>query len=128
MGGNNMKYCAHCGKEMNEDANYCLSCGNTVEQEIIASSSNNYRAKKSRNYQLETILGILAIIFSLLNYIGVIIVHLFGIALGIITISMVNKDKKMNEEYSPGGYAMGIIGLILGGVALLIGLFSTTAL
>ena len=116
-----MMYCAHCGKEMNEDANYCPSCGNTVEQEIIASSSNNYRAKKSRYYELETILGILAIIFSLLNYIGVIIVHLFGIALGIIVISMVNKDKKINEEYSPVGYAMGIIGLILGGVALLIG-------
>jgi len=76
---------------------------------------------KSRNYQLETIFGILAFILSLLNYFGVIIVHLFGMTLGIIVISMVNKDKEMYEEYSPVGYAMGIIGLILGGVALLIG-------
>src|SRR5690554_1934558 len=91
MGGNNMKYCAHCGKKMNVVAIFCPSCGKTVEQEKIASSSNNYLAKKSRYYELETLFGILAIIFSLLNYIGVIIVHLFGIALGIIIISMVNK-------------------------------------
>ena len=64
----------------------------------------------------------MAIVFSVLNYVGVIIVHLVGIVLGIIVISLVSKDKKMHTKHSQVGYILGIIGLILGIIAVIIGI------
>lgn len=117
-----MKYCQYCGIEMEENAKFCPSCGEAVEQDMFASSMGNNRVKNSSNYQLETVLGILGVIFSVLNYMGVFFVHLIGIVLGIVVISLVNKDKKMNRQYSQIGYVTGIIGLILGVLAVIIGI------
>lgn len=116
-----MKYCAFCGKEIESETKFCPHCGEKIEKDAFGFSSNQKAKKTSMNYQLETILGILAIIFSVLNYLGVIIVHLVGIVLGSIVLSLVNKDKKEDNSYSQVGYVTGIIGLVLGIAAVIIG-------
>jgi uncharacterized membrane protein YvbJ len=117
-----MKYCAYCGQEIDENIKFCPHCGAAVEKDIFVSSMETPKIHKSTNYQLETILGILAIVFSVLNYIGIIFVHLVGIVLGIIVISLVSKDKKMHIQHSQVGFVLGIIGLILGVVAVIVGI------
>jgi len=116
-----MKYCAFCGKEIESETKFCPHCGEEIAKDTFGFSSNQKAKKTSKNYQLETILGILAIIFSVLNYLGVIFVHLVGIALGSIVLSLVNKDKKEDNSYSQVGYVTGIIGFVLGIAAVIIG-------
>ncbi|MFA5471420.1 MAG: zinc-ribbon domain-containing protein [Acholeplasmataceae bacterium] len=38
-----MKYCAYCAKEIEENAKFCPSCGEAVEQDMFASSMGNNR-------------------------------------------------------------------------------------
>lgn len=36
-----MKYCQHCGAEINEDAVICIHCGRTIEQQRKSSSNSD---------------------------------------------------------------------------------------
>lgn len=114
-------YCKMCGREMDDDAKFCPSCGEPVEKDMF-DIEDSPESKQSKNFSLETLLGILAVVFSLLNYIGVFFVHLIGIILGSIVINLVNRDKKENKTYSQVGYVTGIIGLLLGIIAIVIGI------
>ncbi|BCR35678.1 DUF4190 domain-containing protein [Mariniplasma anaerobium] len=114
-------YCKMCGREMDDDAKFCPSCGEPVEDDMFETEESS-ETKKSRDYNLETLLGVLAIVFSLMNYLGVFFVHLIGIALGSIVLNLVNRDKKEKKIFSQIGYVTGIIGLLLGIVAIVIGI------
>ncbi len=102
-------YCANCGKELSEKEQFCPSCGEKVNKDVISAfdyPSNNEKKPekvKSRYYVATLVLGILSVIFSLLNYLGVIFVHMVGIVLGIIAISLASNDKKMGRIYSVPG-------------------------
>lgn len=114
-------YCKSCGVEIDDKAKFCPSCGEAVEKDEFAEMFHSDVNKKSANYNTELILGILAIVFSVLNYLGVFYVHLVGIILGAITMSLVNKDKKEDVLFSNAGYVMGVLGFVLGLIAVIIG-------
>ncbi|MCD4826408.1 MAG: zinc ribbon domain-containing protein [Acholeplasmataceae bacterium] len=114
-------YCKTCGKEMDNQSKFCPSCGEPVEKDEFAEMFQSNENKRSKNYNTELILGILAVVFSVLNYIGIFYVHLIGITLGAITMSLVNRDKKDGFEFSNAGYIMGVLGFVLGLIAVIIG-------
>lgn len=118
-------YCKSCGREIDDQAKFCSSCGEAVERDEFTEMFHSDTNKKSKNYNTELLLGILAVIFSALNYIGVFFVHLVGITLGVITIILVNRDKKEGVEYSNAGYITGILGFVLGLLAMIIGIAYT---
>ena len=47
-GGNRMKVCEECGKDNNQDSNFCNSCGNRLDNDSIETNSQNNNGKKRR--------------------------------------------------------------------------------
>ncbi len=131
-------YCKYCGSEIKEGDKFCPKCGREVitdsqdsetQPSILSNEnmtfSNNKTVEKQPAYMVSSMVcGILSIIFSSINYLGIPFVHLIGIALGIIGISLAQKDKKECGSYSKSGLITGIIGLSLGGLAFIIGFIS----
>jgi hypothetical protein len=120
-------FCKNCGKEFDNETKYCPVCGQTVEDEesyttSFASGTQSPKTKtRSVDYNKQTTLGVLALVSSSLNYIGVPFTHMIGIILGAVVINMISKEKKSGTEYSSAGYITGIIGLILGVIAFVYG-------
>ncbi len=128
-------YCPNCGNKLNEKEIYCSSCGKKVGEDVISAfdylsnssikSSSDASQKTTSKYLHSTLaLGILSVIFSALNYLGLPFVHMIGIVLGIVALSLANSDKKVGRIYSIPGVITGIIGIVLGTVAFLFGFFS----
>ncbi|MDY0317685.1 MAG: hypothetical protein RBQ64_03790 [Candidatus Izemoplasmatales bacterium] len=56
-----------------------------------------------------------------LNYFGVYFVHIIGLILGIVGLSLVSADKRDEMTYSKAGFVLSLIAVIGGGLAFLIG-------
>ena len=41
-----MKYCTHCGKEVNDDAVICVNCGETIQSNLLAASNPKNKTTK----------------------------------------------------------------------------------
>lgn len=135
-----MKFCTNCGAEIAENAKFCSKCGHKIEGESEKQEffkyiedeeanklTNQYYGKSSiyqrgKNYSTSTLTGILSVILSALNYLGLPITHLIGIVLGIVTLVLVEKDKYELKEHSKAGFVLGIIGIVLGVLAIIIGI------
>lgn len=132
-------YCISCGKELNDEETFCPTCGEKVGEPVISAfdfSKSNFQrnrenglksnAKTASKYFMATLIsGILSVIFSALNYLGLPFVHMVGIVLGIIAICLANNDKRAGRFYSVPGFITGIIGLALGGFAFLYGFITS---
>jgi len=117
-------YCKNCGQELKEDDKFCSSCGQivSVENEFMQPTSITPTKPKVRFQTASLTLGILSTVFSVLNYLGVYFVHLIGITLGILALTYVSKDKKEGYAHSVPGQILGTIGLVLGVLAVIIGI------
>ena len=132
-------YCRSCGTELNEHIMLCPSCGEKVDEDIISAfdyqdhSSNRKvingaegaKMMPSKYLYLTMVLGMLSIIFSALNYLNLPFVHMIGIVLGIVVLSLASSDRKAGRIYSVLGVITGVIGLSLGIVAFLYGFFTS---
>ncbi|MFA5035995.1 MAG: zinc-ribbon domain-containing protein [Candidatus Izemoplasmatales bacterium] len=127
-------FCQKCGKKLDENSSFCPECGARIEKsetvtyddfdhperhESFSSHKTNWVEPKYLTTCM--ILGVLSIIFSVLNYFGVYLTHMIGIVMGIIAISLANKDKNETKTFSKAGLTMGIIGLSLGAFAFIVG-------
>jgi hypothetical protein len=118
-------YCRVCGQEVSENDRFCSSCGEELQdQQGFMKAPNQNMGPKTypQNYHLSMVLGILATFFSVLNYLGIFFVHIVGMVLGIIALGMVKKNREENKPYSVVAQVCGSIGLILGAIAMLIGI------
>ena len=141
-------FCTNCGRTLNDGEKFCPYCGTAVAKPdsvpepgpvvdsipnpeptpfVNSQAPNYHNATFGPNYRIATlVLGILSVCFSALNYFGIYYVHLVGLVLGIITVSMVAKAKRTpGGTFSPAGNVLGIIGLCLGGIALVVGFISS---
>lgn len=103
-----MKYCARCGKQLQDDMLFCPFCG----QNSTSGYAQPY-AQPQKNDGLAVgsmICGILSMIFGLIP--------------GIIAIVLANMSKKENGGIMPPmakvGYYMGLVLTILTGVLILL--------
>lgn len=136
-----MKFCENCGSELSEGAKFCSSCGKSTKNEVVEeketffkgfdeeesknnsySYMNSYAQIRGKNYSTSTLTGILSVILSLLNYLGLPFVHLIGIIMGVITLVLVEKDKYELKQHSKVGFVTGIIGIVLGVLAIVVGI------
>ena len=67
------------------------------------------------------ICGIIAIVMSALNFMGIPVVHLAGIVLGIIAITKSKAGVQQKNSQAVTGLVCGIIGLALGVIAIIVG-------
>lgn len=121
-------YCKSCGAVVSDNDRYCKSCGSKVETNPVSqfyndnnnsNNFNNYAVPEHLNSSLT--LGILSLVFSILNYLTIPFVHLVGIVLGIIAVSFANKDKQTSGVYSKAGFGLAIAGIVLGVLAAVLG-------
>ncbi|QLY40870.1 zinc-ribbon domain-containing protein [Hujiaoplasma nucleasis] len=119
-----MNYCKNCGHEVRHDDKYCSNCGQSLIHNPYKQSDQRYFDKngplKSKYEQTSYVLGITALIFSALNWIGFPYVHLIGLVLGFIGLYYVKKDK-LTGSYSKVGNIMSIIAIVLAIASMVIG-------
>lgn len=99
------KYCANCGKEINEEADVCLNCGHKIKKSPV------------NNIQKTNIYGLIGFILSMLAFFTSFFVIGGFIAIGSLILSIVglNTAKKLNEGkgYSIAGLVFSIVSLVI---------------
>ena len=107
-----MKFCTHCGSEINDNAVLCIKCGCSVE----CKNANNPILHSESKVSASLILGIVGIVFAWLFALVGHIASIVGIILGI---------KEYRETQKMTGLVLSIIGeacsvfsSIIGAVAL----------
>lgn len=139
--------CVNCGFETKEDDVYCGNCGEkivreealeVIEGQIVkelpkTKEDDFYNAfhKKQMTKLAKTtlIFGVLSVILSGLNYLGIPVVHLFGIGFGAAAIGNAKKANDSTDKNFKTGKILGVIGLVLGIAAIIIGVvYSVTNL
>ncbi len=117
-------YCKKCGNVIENNEKFCSVCGAKVESDSPYenySQGNHLSGEKPTYYQTTLILGVLSVVFSALNYFGVIFVHLIGIILGSIALNYAKRDKETFGKFNTTGRLLAIIGLLLGVAAFVYG-------
>ena len=124
------RFCKNCGKEVSFGFVTCPFCGADMINGIVSSNftsnrgsrgnSDNYYLR-SRNHTTTFVLGLVGTILVALNYLGVFFVHIIGLILGIVGLSLVSKDKQDEMTYSKAGYVLSMIAVIGGALAFIIG-------
>ncbi len=96
-----MKYCRYCGYELEDDAQYCISCGRptSLNNSSVNNNVNNSGNVEERNYHWA---AVLALVFGILG-------GWLAIVFGIIGL-MKCTDK--NDR------TMCIVGLVIGGIQI----------
>ena len=124
---NDSRVCQNCGKEIAIGFMSCPFCGANMVTGNVPQGfghkrgySDNYYLK-SKNHTATFVLGLLGTILVALNYVGIYFVHIIGLILGIVGLSLASTDKKQEMTYSKAGFVLSLIAVILGAVAFLIG-------
>ena len=109
-----MKYCAHCGKEIADEAVICLNCGCSAQQRYAAiNTSQYYREPQSVCVEenSESQLAIWAKICGIVSF------FIGWFALGITAIVLANASKDdtngVMSSSAKEGYICGIISTVL---------------
>ena len=132
--------CKFCSAELNPESKFCPQCGaenlpstqpeNNAPQAPLFNLGDDNRAvydtqmrspENAGKMSLSVIFGALAIVLSLMNYFGVMFVHMVGIVVGALAIRLAQNDKRNGKALSTLGLVLGIIGLGLGALAFVIG-------
>lgn len=118
-----------CGSSVGANEHYCPVCGARIEEETNDVFSQQYTAtsnEKPAYYNSTMVFGILSVVFSAINYLGVPFVHLVGIILGSIALQYAKRDKQSSGTFNSAGKILGIVGLTLGIIAIIVGVYYTT--
>ena len=111
-----MKYCVHCGAEMNDNDAFCGKCGTPVESSSNAQPSNAVVATTSRDSSISTVAKVFMILSTI--FLGFFIIPLCWTVP--MTISYCRKVK--NNE--PVSVAFGICVLlfvnVISGICILV--------
>ena len=111
-------FCQKCGKELEQGAKFCPTCGTNVSPETQASvppSNLQYEAgagvyteeEKPKGAMAALVCGIIGIVMAFL-------LPIVGLILSIVAISQGIKANKVSKTgIATAGYIMGIAGLIL---------------
>ena len=132
-------FCSKCGKELEEGQSYCTSCNYQLHNTQSATNEQfsqsdkkqqssgffsqedfdnmSQQQSKGKGSVLPTIFGVLGIICCIINYLGVPVFHLLGLALGISAVVKGTSEKKLN-------YSNTTMGIVLGWIAIGLGLFA----
>lgn len=108
-----MKFCSKCGTEVLDEAITCPSCGCSV----ATPRSDYVEPPLKKDSTAALVLGILSLVLAIISYFVLGFLSFFGLALGIIAIVLGAKHK---GGKSVAGLVLGILGLIVSGIAVVI--------
>ena len=118
-------FCSRCGCEVKEGAAFCSNCG-APQRKTTADNSNCGRNADGRPIR-KTQYNVLSIVGMALSCAALLIFNcygLVGLAGMIVSIIGLTKCKKNDED----GRAFAIIGIVVGGIAILAGVISLIVL
>jgi len=99
-------FCSNCGQENSQGDSFCDNCGTSLGAQYPQMGQENAVRRTSSMAVASLIMGILGFVF--LPLIGSILAIVFGIM----------ARKQINREPNTGGWAMAVIGIVLGGIAI----------
>ena len=122
------KFCPKCGKELNENEEFCRSCGNrtddgtTVEQQFQTPFQSQYQTQPPYEKQKINIFALIGFVVAcvslLINLWG--IVGIAALILSIIGVSQINQGQGSGKGFAIAGSIIGGISVIYGFIVLLI--------
>ncbi len=117
-------YCIYCGKEISDDSSFCRYCGMPQHENGSVRNPSDYEPVNQTNvrrpYNTLCIIGLVVSVVSLfLNLAG-----LVGIAGLVVSIIGLVNCRRRNER----GTALAIIGIVLGSLSILYGIFALISL
>ena len=111
-----MKYCAHCGEELLDEAVLCPKCGCWVNKEKTAESVDTVNHKLKTN-----VCALVGFILSLVSL--VIFVNFFGMASIAGMVCSIVGLKEVNNVKGQRGKEFAITGIVIGALTSLFGFF-----
>ena len=123
--GNGIMFCSRCGCEVKEGAAFCANCG-TPQRKTTADNSSCGGSAGGRPIR-KTQYNVLSIVGMALSCIALIIFNCYGlVGLAGMIVSIIGlKNCKKNDK---DGRAFAIIGIVVGGIAILAGIISLIVL
>lgn len=116
-----MKYCTHCGAEINDQAVVCPSCGCAVQ------STEQTAAPVSTKTNGFAIAGfVLALVSYILSFYG--IVGALGLIFSIVGLVQVNKNHQSGKGLAIAGIVLSVIGVILSIILVVLGVSILSAI
>lgn len=103
-------FCKQCGKEIEDDANFCIHCGVTINDRAPSQTTvnNSGNTVQKASYNTMSIIGLIVSIISFfINFWG--IVGIAGVILSVIGLIQISQKHE-------NGRALAIIGIIFGGI------------
>lgn len=118
-------FCSKCGCEVKEGAAFCTNCG--APQRNAAGNNSNYDKGANSQHARKAQYNVLSIVGMALSCIALIIFNCYGlVGLAGLIVSIIGlKNCKKNDE---DGRAFAIIGIVVGGIAILAGIISLVVL
>ncbi len=114
-----MKFCTHCGNEVNEHAAVCIKCGCAIAPSARTNSITTSQTNTDSKTYMSVILGIIGIIFAWLFALVGHITSIIGIILGI-------KEYKETEKMT--GLVLSIIGEVCSIFSSIIGAVAVSSI
>lgn len=118
-------FCGKCGCEVNEGEAFCANCG--APQRNAAGNNSNYDKCANSQHARKAQYNVLSIVGMALSCIALIIFNCYGlVGLAGLLVSIIGlRNCKKNDE---DGRAFAIIGIVVGGIAILAGIISLVVL
>ncbi len=121
-----MKYCEHCGAELNEDSVVCIKCGRSVKHETAKNNSNNTLLTVAKVFMIiscvaSPTIGILYSLFLLLMSVATTMLPMIALVILLLiifclplawTIPMTVSVSRKIKENEPIGMTLKICTLI----------------
>ncbi len=118
-------YCKFCGKEINDNSNFCPSCGSASRDEVPTQSIqiqkmkytnlNSSNTKKNGLAKTALILSIVALVICFIFYLSI------PCAIAAIIIGRVSvKQNQQGKEYADLAIKLGLIAIILSVIVIVI--------
>ena len=100
-----MKYCSHCGTEVDDNAQICLNCGCMVDASPVLAAKTNLNACSLIGFILSTA-------SIVLSYFGMPIT-LAGIIVSIVGLVQTNRKGERGKSFAIAGICIGAVLLLI---------------
>ncbi len=113
-------FCSKCGKENNDNAEFCFSCGSRLNQLANETKNTTANSENNQNIPIRNLI-LLTFILSLIAFSITVFASLtLGAMFSFATIGIGYMSIKKIRKYQVTGISVVIIGLILCGISLII--------
>ena len=115
-----MKYCTHCGQELNDNDYYCFKCGNQAVFNIKELNTLDKQDKTSDNHVTKENQSKDINIFALLGFIFSFVSAVIGLVFGIIGLNKCKEDNERGEGLAKAAIIISTVSIVLSIIAVIV--------